>query len=175
MNAFRPGEGSVSSEKESNTVPWDALDVSISGTSAVTLTASARAPTSSFKSRMTNCCVPTRMPSSSVVLNPSFTAVSLYEPGSSAAKSYSPLSFPTIERERFVASFVSVTATPGITAPPASLTEPRKPPWKPWLNAPRHDAENNTKKRIVARTFIVPSHRQKRKGHTTWADHQTRV
>jgi hypothetical protein len=46
------------------------------------------------------------------------------------ANTYSPRSFVTVFRLMFVRSFVSVTSTPGIT-PPASLIDPRIPPWKP--------------------------------------------
>ena len=54
--------------------------------------------------------------------------------GSTLAKTYSPRSLVTVERLMLVCSLVSVTSTPGMT-PPASLTDPRRPPWNPCPNA----------------------------------------
>src|SRR5262245_59446246 len=96
------------------------------------------------------------MPARSIVLKPASEAFSPYEPGSSAAKLYSPLSFVTVVRERLVASFVSATSTPGTTAPPASLTDPRKPPWKPCPNKPT-DRVTNPMKDNVTRNVIRSS------------------
>src|SRR5262249_13524550 len=126
-----------------------ALEVSMIGTSAVTLTAPARAPTSNFRSSVTNCCVPTRMPARSMALKPASEAFSRYELGSSAAKLYSPLSFVIVIRDKLVASFVSVTWTPGTTAPPASLADPRRPPWKPWPNEATDRVTNPTKHNVT--------------------------
>src|SRR5215468_4384034 len=149
MKALRPGADSLSKDNESSTVPVEALEVSSSGTSALTLTASVRAPTSNFRSSVTNCCVPIRMPARSIGVKPASEAFSPYEPGSSAAKLYSPLSFVTVVRERLVASFVSVTSTPGTTAPPASLTDPRRPPWKPCPSEAAEIVNTATKENAV--------------------------
>src|SRR6059036_1112372 len=154
MNALRPGAGNVCNDSVSSTVPVDAFEVSTRGTSAVTATVSATAPTSSFKSSVTNCWVPIRIPVWSTALKPASEAYSRYDPGSSAAKLYSPLSFVNVVRDRLVASFVSITSTPGTTAPAASLTEPRRPPWKPWPNELIASA-NNTMEPNVARNLIV--------------------
>ncbi len=154
MNALRPGAGSVCKDSVSSTVPVEALEVSTRGTSAVTATVSATAPTSSFKSSVTNCWVPMRMPVWSSALKPGSEACSRYEPGSSAAKLYSPLSFVTVVRDRLVASFVSTTSTPGTRAPPVSRTAPRRPPWKPCPNELR-DAASNTMKLSLVRNVMV--------------------
>ena len=52
------------------TLPVDAFDVSISGASPVTVMVSCSDPTSSLTSMVTNCCVATRTPLFSKVLNP---------------------------------------------------------------------------------------------------------
>src|SRR5207249_10299473 len=165
MNALRPGAGNVCNDSVSSPVPVDALEVSINGTSAVTLTVSATAPTSSFKSSVTNCWVPMRMPVWSKALKPASEACRRYDPGSSAAKLYSPLSFVTVVRDRLVASFVSVNSTPGRRAPLASPTDPRRPPWKPCPNKLIATAGNrpNRTKQNVPRNFIVYLHPYKGK------------
>src|SRR5262249_61726662 len=80
-----------------------------------------------------------------------------YDPGWSAAKLYSPLSFVTVVRDRLVASFVSMTSTPGTRAPPASRTAPRRPPWKPCPNELIASNRPNRTKQNVPRNFIVSS------------------
>src|SRR6266700_5695853 len=95
------------------------------------------------------------MPVRSMTLKPVREALSRYEPGSSAAKLYSTLSFVTVDRERFVASFASVTSTLG-TTPSASLTDPRRPPWKPCPNEAM-DTANNAIKEKVGRNLMASS------------------
>jgi hypothetical protein len=63
--ALRPGVGSASSCVRSRTVPWDALDVSISGDAPETVTDSSIAPTSMTVSSVTNCWVAIVRPSRS--------------------------------------------------------------------------------------------------------------
>src|SRR5207247_5592742 len=156
MNAFRPGAGSVCSALESSTVPCEALAVSMSGDWPVTVTLSSIAPTSSSRSRTRNCCVPMRMPRRSTVLNPWSAARTVYVPGSTAAKTYSPASLLTTDRLMLVDSFVIVTSTPG-TTPLGSRTAPRNPPWNPCPAASvAATANSNAASTSTTRHFIVP-------------------
>src|SRR5687768_12334800 len=71
------------------------------------------------------------------------------------ANTYSPRSLVTVLRLMFVRSLVSVTSTPGMT-PPASLIDPRTPPWKP---CPKTVPEATTARNApmsAARILIVP-------------------
>src|SRR4051812_30510770 len=73
------------------------------------------------------------------------------------AKLYSPRSLVTVERLTFVCSLVRVTSTPGIT-PPASLIDPRRPPWKPCPNTdPAAATTSNAPNMSVARNLIGSS------------------
>ena len=60
--ALRPGAGNTSSTSRSSVPPVEALDVSMSGAAPVTVIVSCNVPTSSVRSSVRNCCVPTRMP-----------------------------------------------------------------------------------------------------------------
>src|SRR6266850_4587079 len=110
-----------------------------------------------------------RMPVRSMVLKPASEAFSRYEPGSSAAKLYSPLSFATVVRDRLVASFVSVTSTPGTTAPPGSLTDPRRPPWKPCPNVVTDTAKNAMKQKIACNLIVFLHKHDKVRTGRGWA------
>jgi hypothetical protein len=71
---LRPTLGSVSSVLASRTSACDALEVSMSGASAVTVIVSWSVPTSIVTSSVTNVCVEIRMPRRSKVLNPATAA-----------------------------------------------------------------------------------------------------
>src|SRR5262249_16765948 len=88
------------------------------------------------------------MPWRSIVLKPVSDAFTVYVPGSTFEKLYSPLSLVTAERLMLVASLVIETSTPG-TTPLASLTAPRRPPWNPWLHAVADTAINRMRSRAT--------------------------
>src|SRR5262249_43637734 len=56
-----------------------------------------------------------------------------------------PDAFDTVSRETSVCSLMSITTTPGMT-PPASLTDPRRPPWNDcaWMSRAATTPMSNT-------------------------------
>src|SRR4029079_9790008 len=150
-NTLRPGVGIDSRLFVSSTSPVDAFIVSISGDSPVTVIVSASAPTSSWMSRPRKSCVPTRTPLRSKVLYPWTVALTVYSPGLSAGKEYSPTPLVTVSRVMLFDSLTIVTLAPGMT-PCASLTTPRKPPWKDWARRGADATSAATKIQTAART-----------------------
>ena len=84
--------------------------------------------------------MPIRIAGRSTVLNPCSVARTVYVPGSTAAKAYSPTSFDTTERLMPVDSFVIVTSTPGTT--PARIVHGAA---QPTLKALRRAGARETK------------------------------
>ncbi len=124
---MRPKIGSVSSCLESSEAAIAGFERSMSGASPVTVMLSATVPTSIVKSDVRNCCVPTRRPLRSSVLNPCIATFNEYVAGRTFANEYSPTSLVVVTRVALVSSLVSVISAPGMT-PFASLISPRTPP-----------------------------------------------
>ena len=95
-----------------------------SGVSAMTETSSVTCPTSSGMSSRVAWAIWSTMPLCTNRLKPVCSTASAYSPGVSAVKVYWPSLFVLAVVEMFVATFVTVTATPGTTALFGSVTVP---------------------------------------------------
>ena len=125
---LRPFSGSSTTFCSSMTMPSVACEVSTSGASPVTVTASSTAPTAIVTSTRAVSLTRTVMPSRVVVLNPGSVALTLYRPGASSGTAKKPSAPVTTTRVWVVPWLTTSTVTPGTTAPVSSLTTPVIPP-----------------------------------------------
>src|SRR5262245_18221802 len=110
--------------------------VSIIGDSPLTVIVSATVPTFSVMLRSMVVATDTSRPSSLYVLKPDSEVTSVYNPGASCPKRYSPFSFVTVVTgPDGSAGEVSVIVTPGNTAFDASLIDPIMLPVRIWACA----------------------------------------
>jgi hypothetical protein len=100
---------------------------SINGASSVMTTVSVTSPITITRSSSNCCCVSITTERSSF-LNPPDVASSLYLPGSTRSKTYSPFAFVAVVRVSLVDSLVSESVTVESALPALSCSEPRRPP-----------------------------------------------
>jgi hypothetical protein len=125
---LRPFSGSSTTCCSSMVMPSVACEVSTSGASPVTVTASSTAPTAIAMSTRAVSLTRTVMPSRVVVLNPESVALTLYCPGASSGTAKKP-SAPVVTTRVWVVPWLTTsTVAPGMTAPDASVTMPVMPP-----------------------------------------------
>src|SRR5262245_60376029 len=138
------------------TVPTVALSEATSGVDAVTSTVSAMLPTSIRTSDRRRWSTLTSRPVSISFLKPGSSAARLYTPTVSSGITKSPVSFVIAVLLIFVPALVTVTLTPGKTAPLGSLTVPRIVPRKDWPNAIVGSKTNNRTKMVRLNRLISP-------------------
>src|ERR1035437_1266561 len=93
------------------------------------------APTSSFTLMVAGCPIVTRLPVEVKVRKPVASTSSSYEPGCTASKMYVPVADVFVSKVTCIPSLISLTVTPGTTAPVASCTVPRTREVVPWAKA----------------------------------------
>ena len=125
----------------------------MSGASAVTSIDSVIWPTWSSKSMRALRSTCTLTPFRISVRKPGKDVCTEYAPGGRTGKLYLPVSLLRNVRTRPVASFVTVTSTPGSTAPDASLIRPSIDPVMRWPNVV--SGTNNSKAKIAAFRILI--------------------
>ncbi len=133
-NADRPPLGSVESCSELMTAPVDAVDVSMSGASPVTVIVSCRAPTSSVMSMRHELLGADANALLLVGLEARERRLDRVVPGGNRGEVVRALLVRDGLTRGVVASLINCTVTPGMT-PLASFTVPRRPPVKVCANA----------------------------------------
>src|SRR5439155_16945149 len=115
------------------------------------------APGSSVKSTFSSLPTSNTMLGRSTVLKPVSSALTRYVPGGRLGALYAPASSVTRTRDVPLSTSVTVTLTPPITAPVASVTLPRIRPVLPCENTGTETRKSKTQTLPTKTTFIETS------------------
>src|SRR5712691_3049630 len=160
VTKFRPFKGMSCTDRALTRVDSVALSVCKAGLCASTSTVCVTSPTCSCTFARA------RSPAETARITVDFlklvaSTVSVYCPGCIRLKIKSPVAFDVVVLTSLVAAFWTVTFTPGITAPPASVMVPRISAVLTWaealLTAKNHSAIRHTESAKVKR-LLIPLH-----------------
>ena len=99
------------------TVPTDALSVVSISPEALTSMVCDACPTVRVKSTRAVCCTCSSTPERKLVWKPGASTFTLYFPGFSEGKLYTPALLVLVVRAALVSELVAITGTPGAIAP----------------------------------------------------------